>query len=93
MGKISKVFYKEIDNNVCSIDEAAKFYYHSNLIGIHEMFHNDYEEYELSQLNLKNKIIGDAIKNCEVEGNINSNNTMMAISSLKDKVIIIAEIR
>lgn len=90
MGKISKVFYQEVDPNICSIKEAAEFYYHFNLMGAHEMFLADYEKYEISQAALKNKTIADAIKNNSERPLVNS--SVIAISSLRDKVVIIANI-
>lgn len=91
MGKISKVFYKEVDPDTCSIKEAAEFYYYFNLIGSHEMFREDYEKYEISQAALKNKTIADAIK---VDGSERPviNSSVLAISSLKNKVVIVADI-
>ena len=44
MGKITKVFYKEIDPSVCSPKSAARYHYHFNLLRLHESFQKEYEE-------------------------------------------------
>lgn len=92
MGKISKVFYEEIKPESCTIKEAAEFYYHFNLVGSHEFFHKDYEDYELAQINLKNKILGDTVANNKEKERPKVGTSILAISSLKNKVIIIADI-
>lgn len=93
MGKINKVLYKEIDENLCTVNKAAEFYYHSNLLGVNDIFQNEYEKYEESQIKLKNKLLGNAIKNKEIDDKPDVNSSMLAISSLKTKVIIISDLK
>lgn len=93
MEKISKVYYQELDDKVCTVQEAGEFYFHFNLIGSHTLFHEQYEKHELSQMNLKNKVIGEAIKKNEIEGRPKVDSSILAISSLKNKVIIVADIK
>ena len=52
MAKICKVFYAEIDPKVCTMQEAGEYYYHFNLLGSHEMFHESYEQHEKKQVDL-----------------------------------------
>jgi len=58
---IKEVYYEEIDPLLITMEEAGEFYYHTNLIGIHSMFHNDYETYEINQINIRNKIVRSVI--------------------------------
>ena len=90
MGKISKVFYKEIDPNVCSTNEAAKYHYLSNLINLHEIFQDEYLQYEENQIHLRNSLIGDAIKSGEIS-NPKVYSTIFGISAHKNKAVLITE--
>lgn len=89
MGKISKVFYAEIKPEACTVQEAGEFYYHFNLIGVHEMFHDPYEEYETNQIKLKNKSLGEIISQSDERPKVGS--AILAISSVKNKVILMAD--
>lgn len=92
MGKISKVFYKEIDPNICSTNEAAKYHYLFNLINLHEMFQDEYLQYEENQIRLRNSLIGDAIKSGEISGHPNMVSTIFGISAHKNKAVLITEV-
>jgi hypothetical protein len=92
MGKITRVYYDELDPNVVDVHEAGEFYYHSNLIGVHEMFHEDYEAYETRQFELRNQLIADAIDNKRVDKTIRLATAMLALSSMKNKVVIMADL-
>lgn len=91
MGKISKVFYTEIKPEECTVQEAGEFYYHFNLISAHEMFHDDYEKYEIGQIQLKNKTLGEAISQKGMVQRPKVGSSVLAISSVKNKVILIAD--
>ena len=91
MGKISEVFYKEIDPQLCDVNEAAKYHYHFNFLKYHKMFQDQYEIYEEKQIKLRNKIIGDAIHDHEIN-KPKLTSTIFGISSLKDKAVLITEI-
>lgn len=92
MGRITEVFYKEIDPIITNVEDAGEFYYHSNLIGVNEIFHSDYEEYETNQIKLKNKIVGDAISNGEIRSGVRPNSTTLALSSMKNKVVVLVDL-
>ena len=92
MGKISKVFYEEIKPESCTVKEAAEFYYHFNLVASHESFHRGYEEYETNQINLKNKILGDVVASNKEKERPKVGSSILAISSLKQKVVLIADV-
>lgn len=91
MGKISKIFYTEIKPEACTVQQAGEFYYHFNIVSIHTMFHDDYEEYEMNQIQLKNKTLGDAISQEKMDGRPKVGSSVLAISSIKNKVILIAD--
>ncbi len=92
MGKISKVFYTEIRPEICTVKESAEFYYHFNLVASHESFLKGYEDYETNQINLKNKILGDVVANIEGKERPKVGSSILAISSLKQKVVLIADV-
>lgn len=91
MGKISNVYYDEISSNECSILDAGEFYYHYNVIGIDPLFIPGYEEYEERQISLRNRIIGKAIENGEVNKHPKMHTTVFGVSSLKNKAVILTE--
>jgi len=93
MGKITSVYYQEIDPKIVDIQTAGEFYYNHNLLDVHEMFHDDYERSEIEQLNLRNILLGEAIKCEDIQGNVKVDSSILAISSLKNKVVLVAELR
>ena len=92
MGKISKVFYQEIETTECTVQGAGEFYFHFNLISSSDVFHKDYERFEQAQIDLKNKILGDIINSNEFRERPKVSSSVLTISSLKNKVILIADI-
>lgn len=91
MGRISNVYYDEIDRDTCSMMTAGEFYYHYNLMGVHPMFIPEYEDYELSQITMRNKIIGDAMDRGDLVNHPKMNTTIFGVSSLKNKAVIMTE--
>lgn len=91
MGKITTVYYKEVNPQECSTALASEFYFHYNLMGEHPSLAQDYEEYELSQMHTRNKIIGDALKHGEIPSHPIMNSTIFGVSSVKNKTVLITE--
>lgn len=89
--KITEVFYYEIPLGTYPIEKASKYNFFSNVIGMHPMFDKRYEDYEMEQMKMKNKIIGDAVKNKEIS-NPKVSSTIFGISSVCNRAIIITEI-
>ena len=89
MSEISEVHYQEIDTNICNINEAGEFYFLHNLLDTTNMFHKDYETYESKQLQLKKEIIGQLRIDNKISDSSNINSSILGISSLKNKVVII----
>lgn len=92
MGKISKVFYTEINPETCSVNDAAKYHYLSNLLKYDESIQNEYEKYEEDQIKLRNTLIGNAIKSGEIDGQPKVLSTIFGISAHKNRAILITEI-
>ncbi|MCM1215391.1 MAG: hypothetical protein NC548_12835 [Lachnospiraceae bacterium] len=92
MGKISKVFYKEIEPEVCTMEEAGEYYYHLNLLKTHKMFQDSYERYEQKQIELRNRTIALALKNGELQKYPMMNTTVFGVSTLKKAPVVITEI-
>ena len=91
MGRICPVFYKEIDPQICSAMDAAEYHFYANVIGLHPMFNEAYENYELGQMNIRNRVLGDAVKNGSIK-NLRMDSTIYGVSSLRGRAIVIAEI-
>lgn len=91
MGKISEIFYEVIDSASYSLTEAAEFYYHYNLLNVDPKLSEDYEKYELTQLNRRNNIIGDAINRGEIKRHPKTDTSILGISTLKNKPILLVE--
>lgn len=89
MSRISEVFYSEIDT--LKQEEVADFYYHYNLIGESDVFHKTYIDYEEKNISVKNKILGDAYKTGKIPKHPKMNKSLIGISTLKNKPVIIVE--
>lgn len=88
MGKINKVYYEEIDNEI-SNEEAGGFYFLFNSIGLNEKLDKEYIEYEEKQLQIRNKIINEAIKNKDVPDHPDMKTLVIAVSSFKQKPVLV----
>ncbi|MCM1233503.1 MAG: hypothetical protein NC489_25590 [Ruminococcus flavefaciens] len=91
MAKISKVFYAEIAPEVCTMEQAGEYYFHFNLLQEDELFQKTYEDYELKQLELRNSVISQAMKNGELPGHPIMSSAIFGVSTMKQKPVIITE--
>lgn len=91
MGKITDVYYEEIDRDKCSMMDAGEFYYHYNFMSLDPMFVPDYESYEMKQVAIRNRIIGDAIQQGELLRHPKINSTIFGVSALKNKAVLVTE--
>lgn len=89
---IKNVYYEEIDPSVVTPDQAAEFYFHYNMIQLHPDFIDDYESFETKQLEMKNKIISNAIDRGDLSKQIRVDHSMIAISPIKNKVVMIVKL-
>ena len=92
MGKITNVFYTEINPEVCSVQDAARYHYLFNLLKYHKIFQDEYERYEEDQIKLRNTLIGNAIKSGEINSHPKLMSTIFGISAQKNKAVLITEI-
>lgn len=90
MGKISKVLYEVCDDY--SIENAAQYYFYSNVIGMNDKVDNLFGKYYENELKVKNSMIQKAVKASNVTSPISAGSAFMAISSVKNKPVILAEI-
>ena len=49
---ISEIYYEEIDPQIASPMEMARFYYLYNLIGVSDIFEEAYIDHEIKQLSI-----------------------------------------
>lgn len=91
MGKITEVYYTDIPTGLCSVEEASRFTFLSNLIGVHPSFDQEYENYEVSQMKIKGRLIGDAIRRGEIkEPNLSS--MIFGLSTTYERAILIIDL-
>ena len=89
MGTIKKCLYHQISKEECSVERAARFYYHHNLMTASDSFMEEYESYEREQTSLKNRLL----KMHKPEGiSLRAEKSMLAISSISDSVVLYAEL-
>jgi len=88
MAKIVEVYYEETDANV---RESGEFYYYFNLIGMSESFNAKYEQHESDQIAIRNKTVAAAMDREELPNRLKIQHSILAISSLKNKIALIAE--
>lgn len=86
---ISRVFYKEIDD--ISIEEMGEFYYHYNHHDLTDKMTQEYEKYEESQIQKRNKIISEAVNNGDIPKGSRIKSTLFGVSSIKNKPILVVE--
>ena len=88
MGKISNVFYTVISPDIYTMEQAAEYFFHTNVLDLDPMFHKEYEEYEEHQIKIRGKVISDAI-NKGVLKNPNTSGMMLVISSTRNAPILV----
>jgi hypothetical protein len=89
MNKIQEIYYEELDNDICSIEEAGQYYYYSNYLD--DENYPEYEKYEMNQIKLRNIIIGNAKKRGDIE-NVKVDSSILALSTLKNKVVLFVDV-
>jgi hypothetical protein len=89
MGKIAEVLYQEIDT--LDVRSVGQYYYNSNLIKVSPAFHDEYIDAELKVQTERNRLIGEAMRNGAPP--LNLNGAMVAISAIKNRVVLIAEVK
>lgn len=92
MGRISKVFYTEVDPRACTVEKAGEYFFLQNMLGINPVFNEEYEKYETDQINLRNRIIGYAMETGELKSYPKMNTMIFNVSSIKNNPVICVEI-
>ena len=93
MGKISKCFYHEIDERDCSVEHAAEFYFYSNMMTASDNYMKKYESYDTIQTKRKDALLGRYIHAEGLMDKIHTNTATLAISTMKEKVILYADVK
>lgn len=91
MGKICEVYYKEIDPNICDPVETGEFYFFYNLLGVDDRFQEGYEQHEIKQLSIRNRVLRNTMDAHEIPRHPKVNTTIFGLSSLKDSAILVVE--
>jgi hypothetical protein len=91
MGKISEIYYEEVDPAIIDPEFTGEYYYYFNLAKVSDELQEEFIMYEDNQTILKNKIFGLAKKRNDISYSSKLCNAMFAISSLKNKVVLITD--
>lgn len=92
MGKISNVIYTDVDPRDYDTQESSEFYWYQNMMGLDNKIDEEYLNYESKQLRTRNRLIRDIIKNENPYYRPNMSNVIFGSSSVRKKVIIVAEV-
>lgn len=85
MGNITPVWYQQIDPSEYSIHSTAEMFFNFNMLGEGEQFQDRYEEINMEQVRLRNRVLNDM-----PNGNaVNARGAMVMISSLYDCMTVI----
>ena len=91
MGKISKCFYRLLEEEDCSVREAADFYFYSNMMTANDDYMKFYEDYDIKQTNRKNHILGEVLIEEGLSNKVKAHTTNLAISTMKNRVVIYSD--
>lgn len=82
MGKISKVLYKELDFDV---NELSKSYFYKSSLKFTDIYYEDFCNLEEKMVKLRNQAVSES-PSVSIEA---FKNTIIGLSSIRDKVIAI----
>lgn len=88
---ISECYITDIDPSICDPNEVSRFYFLYNLLGLTDEIDSRYIDHEYKQVNVRNRIISDAIKNGMIPKRPNVNSTILGLSSLRDSAILVVD--
>lgn len=91
MGKISKVYYQEMDDNVADIVKANECYNNFNITMLGDQWVDVYKNYIGYLIQEKNMAIHTILVRDGIDRWPKLNLTSFAVSGLKNKAVIIAE--
>ena len=88
---IKSVIYDKISPEVCNNEEASKYYFYQNALGIDDSIDKEYEEYELNQIKMRNSVLNNIIHSDNIQVMPNFDSTIFGVSGIKNTVIIVTE--
>lgn len=89
---ISEIYYEQIDPQIASPMEMARFYYLYNLIGVSDIFEEAYINHEIKQLSIRNNVIRTAMRAGRMPNHPKIDTTMLGISPLYNKSVLIVDV-
>jgi hypothetical protein len=90
MGKISKVEYRELRDEEYTKEDMAEYFYLYNILGVDSSIINEIENYNYKQFSMRDKVLRD-IKSRNKD--IIPKNYILALSSLKNKPVLLVNVR
>lgn len=90
---IQKILYIPISNDVCSSERAASSYWNDTMMDVlPEKYINDFEQFEIEQINMKNEAISEEIKKYD-DIHLDLDHSSIVLSSMRDEVVVLCDIR
>lgn len=88
MGKISKVLYKHIPEEIMTAEKAGEHYYYASMNDTAML--DEEEQYECGQIDARNRVIKSAVDRGEIPSS-NMSSVIVGLSSVTGKPVIVAE--
>ena len=86
MGKINMIYYQELNDDIIDI---TKYNFLYNVAKYNNIFSEEYLSYEEKQIQKRNELIANAIKEKIIDKYNSINSMIVGISPIKNKAIII----
>ena len=84
MGKISKVYYKQISDNRLTLDNMLDSYFFKNTNSYTDRYHDEHMMNEMKQVAVRDEIVSNA----RVLG-FTGKDSVIGLSSIMDKIVVI----
>lgn len=89
MGKISNVYYNEVDPKKFNVKDAADLYFYQGFLDTSKDIAEKYCRLEESQMQVRSSILGAAIRSGEIPKIPDVHTATIGVSSLKNSVVLI----
>lgn len=90
---ITPILYEEISPDVCTNEKASEYYFYQNALGLSDTLDEEFEQYEAEQIKMRNKVIANAFHTENFHTVPDLNSTIFGVSAIKNKVILITEMK
>ncbi|MCM1439776.1 MAG: hypothetical protein NC131_11345 [Roseburia sp.] len=92
MSNIKKIYYSKIPESEITPGAMSDYYYLANMSGVHADIREEFVDHETRSVQLRNRLLGEAIRNANCPKSIDLNSSTLGISSIQNAVILMADI-